>query len=62
MPGQWYMPLDPECPDNPVKKFLADPMSSIAPVEDFIPDLEARHRAKCERCREYGAANVDIDY
>jgi len=45
-----------------VKKFLADPMSSIAPVEDFIPDLEARHRAKCERCQAFGAANVDIDY
>ncbi len=61
---RWKAPLDPECPE--VTKFYDalynDPMTEAmgAPVDDISEDFERKHRAKCVRCQEYGAANIDI--
>lgn len=60
MPFQWHAPLDPDCPDNPATR-PHDPMDDYCGCMDEInADLETRHRAKCERCREYGAANIEV--
>ena len=67
MPGRWVYPLDPECPEY--SKFrdtlYNDPMSEIVPSDvlvELMEDYERKHRAKCKRCQEYGAANVDVEY
>ena len=60
----WHAPLDPNCPA--VVKFnnalFNDPMTEAygAPTDDIYVDFEREHRAKCERCQEYGVANIDI--
>jgi hypothetical protein len=62
MNAYWHMPLDPECPDNPLNRFWDDPMSQACPCGDEIADnLEQRHLAKCKRCQEYGAANIEVE-
>lgn len=63
MRPQWYTPLDPECPevrereesvsDDPIMK-----MSGCA--GEFYEAFRAKHLQECERCREYGAVNIDI--
>lgn len=63
--GRWYYPLDPECPE--VEEFysvdLNDPITAMAGIgEELTRRFESKHRAKCERCQEYGAANVDVEY
>ena len=63
--GKWAYPLDPDCPD--VKRFRCrlhdDPMTSAmgAPVGDIEEAFERRHRVTCDRCKEYGVANVEVD-
>ena len=58
---QWHAPLGPDCPDNPVPAALADPITQHYGIGDELgPDLEARHRASCERCQEYGAADIEV--
>ncbi len=57
---EYHTPLDPECPDEPISRLLDDPMSQGAPLEDIIPDLEDKHRMKCGRCQEFGAANIEV--
>jgi len=58
---RWHAPLDPDCPDNPLNTFYDDPMTSACGCADEIAqDLENKHRAKCKRCQEYGAANIEI--
>jgi hypothetical protein len=64
MPRHVY-PLDPACPE--VRKFMDgltnDPMTwaTGAPIDNIVEGFEKKHRRKCERCREFGAANVAID-
>jgi hypothetical protein len=43
---------------------VGDPMTQAmcAPVDEIMEGFEQRHRAKCERCQEYGAANIDVEY
>jgi hypothetical protein len=63
MSGAWHLPLDPQCPEaNAFFEVLwADPMTSYSGCGDEIADdFEAKHRAKCKRCQEYGAANVEV--
>jgi hypothetical protein len=61
---EWFAPLDPECPT--VSAFMAelfnDPMTAAmgAPVDDICKDFERKHRKGCERCKEYGAANIEV--
>lgn len=61
--GRWVYPLDPSCPD--VKKFHEqnddDPYSEMC-GEDLYEGFEKKHRAKCKRCQEFGAENVDTEY
>ena len=56
------MPLDPDCPDNPMEAFLSDPMTQYYGMGDEMgPDIESRHLAKCQRCQDYGAANIAVE-
>jgi hypothetical protein len=61
---RYHAPLDPECPD--VAKFIEglynDPMTVAmgAPVDEIMEYFEAKHRAKCKRCQDYGAANIEV--
>lgn len=59
---QWYAPLDPECPDvQDLYESLDEPITRMAGIsEELIESFERKHRAKCERCQEYGAANIDV--
>lgn len=58
----YHAPLDPECPDNPLNGFFEDPMTAYCGCADEIgDDLENRHRRTCERCQEYGAANIEVE-
>lgn len=60
--SRYHAPLDPECPD--VAEFeeslFGDPMTSAmgAPVDDIMEGFERKHRVKCKRCQEFGAANI----
>jgi hypothetical protein len=60
----YYHPVDPECP--PVAAFIAslmnDPMTKAmgAPVDEIMADFDRRHRVNCERCQQYGAANIEV--
>jgi hypothetical protein len=52
-------PLDPDCPE--VAEFMealfGDPMTAMgAPTDDIFEEFENKHRRKCKRCQEYGAA------
>lgn len=67
MNGQWYFPLDHGCPE--VEQFhrcmAEDPMNEVIPsdvLSDVTDDFERRHRKACARCREFGAANVEVIY
>jgi hypothetical protein len=58
-PYRWYTPLDPDCPNNPMRAYYDDPMSQYAPSE--CADLvERRHLINCPRCQEYGATNIEV--
>ena len=61
---RYYLPLDPACPDVAAftASLLDDPMTHAmgAPVDDIMDGFTKRHRAICQRCQEYGAANVEI--
>jgi hypothetical protein len=61
---KWHAPLDPDCPANRefIQALLSDEMTIAmgAPVDEIVEDFEKKHRAKCKRCQEYGAANMDI--
>jgi hypothetical protein len=62
----WRMPLDSDCPE--VQRFtdalFNDPMTEAmgAPTDDIMHFWSIKHRAGCERCKEYGAANVEAEY
>lgn len=64
MTYKMHAPLDPECPT--VSEFASalfdDPMTSAmgTPTDDIMDDFEAKHRAKCERCQAFGAANIEV--
>ena len=60
---RWYFPLDPECPE--VQKLfdnLSDPMTIAYGVGgDIRENFERKHRFRCKRCQEFGAANVEVE-
>ncbi len=60
---QWHRPVDPSCPEVDEFKctLLNDPISEHAPVDDIIENWERKHLQICKRCREYAAANIDIE-
>lgn len=58
-----YAPLDPECPD--VIEFhqghMDDPISQMSGcMGEITGSFEKKHRSICERCQEYGAANIEV--
>lgn len=56
-----YAPLDPECPSNPLIGLHEDPIMRISGCEGEIGEMiENKHRVKCKRCQEYGAANIEV--
>jgi len=62
MRAHYEMPLDPDC--EVAKDYLSslwdDPMTAYSGVGDEIQEsFEKEHRVSCERCQEYGAANVE---
>lgn len=59
---EYYSPLDPDCPGaKRIAEDLDDPIMAMSGcADDFSRDWEASHRAKCDRCREYGAANIEV--
>lgn len=60
---RYYFPLDPECPEvQKLQETLSDPMTIAYGVgPDIVESFERKHRFNCERCREYGAANVEVE-
>lgn len=61
MPPHMHAPLDPDCPNNPLNR-PADPMDAYCGcMGEINENLERRHRARCERCQEYGAANIEVE-
>jgi hypothetical protein len=61
---RYHAPLDPEC--SQVARFMdalfGDPMTHAmgAPTSDIVEDFTRKHRAKCKRCQEFGAANIEV--
>ena len=60
---RWHAPLDPNCPA--VEKFsrtlFEDPMTQYYGIGgEVYENWVSRHRAKCKRCQEYGAANIEV--
>lgn len=62
--SHWVHPVDPECPI--VRDFhsslLNDPMSEqCGCIDEILESFDKKHmNSGCERCAEYGCANVEI--
>lgn len=59
---RYHTPLDPDCPTvyNRYESQAEDPMSAYAPMDEINDAWEPKHRKTCGRCREYGAANIEV--
>jgi hypothetical protein len=58
-----HYPIDPDCPFVCAwrQTFWDDPMTAACGCADEIAeDWERRHVRRCERCRAFGYANVEI--
>ena len=64
MNQRYHMPVDTECPEVRAYRdcLLNDPMTHAmgAPVDEILEAWENKHRQTCERCREYGLANIEV--
>jgi hypothetical protein len=58
---RYHAPCDPDCPKyrRYVDALYNDPMSEGAPLGEIMEEFERNHRRKCERCKEYGVANIE---
>lgn len=60
----WHTPCDPECPEYAeyAQALFEDPMTEAmgAPTDDIMEGFEKKHRLKCKRCQEFGAANIEV--
>jgi hypothetical protein len=61
---RYHAPLDPDCPAvaSFMDSLFNDPMTAAmgAPTDDICEGFEKQHRAKCARCQEFGAANIEV--
>lgn len=61
---KYHAPLDPECPvvAEFEERLFGDPMTAAmgAPTDEIMESFERKHRGKCPRCQEYGAANIEV--
>lgn len=65
-----HLPIDPECPEAQVEVFQAaedldnDPISIhygfTSHSEGDYERMENAHRKNCNRCMEYGLANIEV--
>ena len=64
-------PLDPECPavieqyeyyNNIQEDPMTIEMGAGWITEELHEEWEPKHRTRCKRCQEYGAANVDVNF
>jgi hypothetical protein len=64
MSCRYHAPCDPACPEYSgfADALFDDPMTSAmgAPTDDIMEGFERKHRARCKRCQEYGAANIEV--
>ena len=64
MNHRMHAPLDPDCPEASgfLNALFDDPMTEAmgAPTDDIVEGFERKHRRTCERCRAYGAANIEV--
>lgn len=64
---RWHTPLDPSCPvvehafqiEVEPGVWIDDPMASYC-WDDLWEGFERKHSQTCERCREYGLANIEV--
>ena len=63
--SRWTMrtPVDRQCPE--VEHFNESVMGNPITVysgcgDEILEDVERRHLRECERCQDYGAANVEV--
>lgn len=62
MPFHNHFPVDPECPEV-IRHHQSDddPMNALCGCMDEIQDdWDKRHLSQCERCREFGCANIEV--
>ena len=65
MRGEWYAPLDPDCPvaEEYYRMHDEDPISQTCGcLDEIFAHWEAKHRRECKRCQEYGLENIDVVY
>jgi hypothetical protein len=60
---RYHAPCDPTCPKyrRYVDALYNDPMSEGAPLDEIMEDFERNYRMKCERCKEYGLENIEVE-
>jgi len=65
---RWIFPPDPDCPGykevgKRIQNLCDDPMTQAygAPVEEFAEKWLGEHVLQCERCRNHGAANAEVE-
>ncbi len=59
-----HLPLDPECPEVVEfnSSFWDDPPTTkdCEFSDEIFETWETEHRTQCERCRQYGYANIEV--
>lgn len=62
---RYRAPLDPACPEVArfTESLFGDPMTEAmgAPTDDIMEGFARKHRLKCQRCQQYGAANIEVE-
>ncbi len=61
---RYFAPLDPECPQVELfhEMLQNDPITAhCGCIDDVIEGFETNHRIKCNRCQQYGCANIEVD-
>lgn len=62
---KYHAPLDPECPavKSQRESMYSEESRAMCPgdvLDELFEDFEQKHRATCERCKQFGAANIEV--